>query len=62
VICTTTVGIASTLISSALGSVNTIGISDIAVVCLWRFFVFSILSVVGLFLTEIKLPEPEVNS
>ncbi|MGD9136955.1 MAG: hypothetical protein PVH42_09340 [Desulfobacterales bacterium] len=62
VICTTTVGIASTLISSALGSVNTIGITDIAVICLWRFFVFSILSVVGLFLTEIKLPEPEVNS
>jgi hypothetical protein len=35
--------------------------ADIAVICLWRFFIFSVLSVVGLFLTEIKLPEPEAN-
>jgi len=59
VICTAGVGVLSTLISGIFGPVNSIGLSDIVVVCLWRFFVFTILSVVGLFLTEIKLPEPE---
>ena len=61
VICTATIGVFSTLISGILGSVHSIGFSEIAVVCLWRFFIFTILSVVGLFLTEIKLPEPETN-
>jgi hypothetical protein len=60
VICAAAVGIFSTLISAVLGTGNTIGFSE-AVVCLWRIFVFTILSVVGLLFTEINLPEPEMN-
>jgi hypothetical protein len=61
VLCAVTVGVFSTLISGFIGTGDSIGFSDIAVISLWRIFVFTILSVVGLFLTEIKLPEPEMN-
>ena len=61
VICATAIGIFSTLISAILGTAEAIGFSEIAVVCLWRIFVFTILSVVGLLFTEINLPEPEAN-
>ena len=60
-ICAAAVGVFSTLISAVLGAGDAIGFSDIAVVCLWRIFVFTILSVAGLLFTEIKLPEPETN-
>jgi hypothetical protein len=59
VMCAAVVGIFSTLISVILGAGDSIGFSEIAVVCLWRIFVFAILSVVGLLFTEIKLPEPQ---
>ncbi len=59
--CAAAVGVFSTLISVVLGAGDSIGFSEIAVVCLWRIFVFTILSVVGLLFTEIKLPEPETN-
>jgi hypothetical protein len=58
VMCAAVVGVFSTLISVVLGAGDSIGFSEIAVVCLWRIFVFAILSVVGLLFTEIKLPEP----
>ncbi|MGD2014397.1 MAG: hypothetical protein PVG84_11650 [Desulfobacterales bacterium] len=61
VICAAAVGIFSTLISAVLGTANAIGFSAIAVVGLWRIFVFTILSVVGLLFTEINLPQPEMN-
>ena len=61
VICAAAVGVFSTLISALLGTGDAIGFSEIAVVCLWRIFVFTILSVVGLLFTEINLPEPEMN-
>jgi hypothetical protein len=61
VICAAAVGVFSTLLSVAFGPGDTIGFSEIAVVCLWRVFVFTIMSVVGLLFTEIKLPEPENN-
>jgi hypothetical protein len=59
--CAAAVGVFSTLISAVLGSGDSTGFSEIAVVCLWRFFIFTILSVVGLLITEIELPEPETN-
>jgi hypothetical protein len=59
VMCAAVVGVFSTLISVVLGAGDSIGFSEIAVVCLWRIFVFAILSVVGLLFTEIKLPEPQ---
>jgi len=59
VMCAAVVGVFSTLISVVLGTGDSIGFSEIAVVCLWRIFVFTLLSVVGLLFTEIKLPEPQ---
>jgi len=59
--CAAAVGVFSTLISAVLGTGDSIGFSDIAIACLWRIFVFTILSVAGLLFTEIKLPEPETN-
>jgi hypothetical protein len=61
VMCAAAVGVFSTIISAVLGAGDSIGFSEIAVVCLWRIFIFTILSVVGLLFTEIKLPEPETN-
>jgi hypothetical protein len=61
VICAAAVGIFSTLISAILGAGDAIGLSEIAVIGLWRIFVFTILSVIGLLFTEITLPEPETN-
>ena len=60
-ICAAAVGVFSTLISSTLGAGDAIGFSEIVVVGLWRIFIFTILSVVGLLFTEINLPEPEMN-
>ena len=60
-ICAAAVGVFSTLISVVLGAGDSIGFSDIAVVCLWRIFIFTILAVAGLLFTEMKLPKPETN-
>ena len=60
-ICAAAVGVFSPLISAIFGAGNSIGFSEVAVVCLWRIFVFTILSVVGLLFTEIKLPAPETS-
>jgi hypothetical protein len=62
IVCAAAVGVFSTLISAVIGAGDSLGgFSEIAVVCLWRIFVFTILSVVGLLFTEINLPEPETN-
>ncbi len=61
VMCGAAVGIFSTTLSGFLGFNVQDGFSDIAVICLWRIFVFTVLSVIGLLLTEIKLPEPKMN-
>jgi hypothetical protein len=59
VLCGVVVGVSSTIISAALVSGIQIGISQIAVNSLWRVFVFSIFSVIGVLTTEINLPEPK---
>ena len=61
VVCGVAVGVFSTVISAALGFNAQGGVSEIAVIGLWRIFVFTILSVAGLLFTEIKLPEPKTN-
>ena len=61
VACGVAVGVFSTVTSAALGLNAQGGVSEIAVIGLWRIFVFTILSVVGLLFTEIKLPEPKTN-
>jgi len=61
VLCAVIVGVSSTLISAALAVGSQIGISQIAVSSLWRVFVFTIFCVIGVLITEIMLPEPEVR-
>jgi len=59
VLCGAIVGLSSTVISVALAGGSQIGISQIAVSSLWRVFVFTIFSVIGVLITEIALPAPE---
>jgi len=58
VLCGVTVGISSTLISVALAGATEVGFSQLAVNSVWRVFVFTIFSVIGVLVTEINLPEP----
>ena len=52
-------GAFSTMISAGLFSGNPVAWSEIMVNSLWRFFIFTIFSIVGLLITEISLPEPK---
>ncbi|CAB1084688.1 hypothetical protein D1AOALGA4SA_12198 [Olavius algarvensis Delta 1 endosymbiont] len=58
VLCGVTVGISSIVISLALAGATEVGFSQMAVNSVWRVFVFTIFSVVGVLVTEINLPEP----
>jgi hypothetical protein len=57
-LCGVAAGVFSTIISSAIHGGNPIGFSEIIVNSIWRIFIFTIFSVIGLLLTEIYLPEP----
>jgi hypothetical protein len=57
-LCGATVGAFSAAISAGIGTGYPLGISDIIVNSVWRIFVFTIFSVIGLLITEINLPEP----
>jgi hypothetical protein len=57
-LCGVAVGVLSTVISSILGAIDPVGISEIAINCVWRAFVFTIFSIIGVLVTELKLPEP----
>jgi hypothetical protein len=57
-ICGGVVGVLYTAMSGILG---TIGVDEMATGGVWRVFVFTILSAVGVLLTELKLPEPRVR-
>ena len=59
VLCGVIVGVSSPIVSVALVSGNQIGISEILVNSLWRVFVFTIFSVLGVLITEVNLPEPK---
>lgn len=56
--CGGSVGVLYTAVSAILGYGGSIGTSDIVINCVWRVFIFTILSTIGMLLTEIKLPEP----
>jgi hypothetical protein len=60
-LCMVAVGVFSTLISAGISSGDSIGVAEIAVNCLWRAFVLTIISIVSLLLTEINLPEPKAG-
>jgi hypothetical protein len=54
-----TTGVFSTLISAGINPGNPLDGSEIIVNGIWRFFVFTIFSVVGLLVTEISLPDAQ---
>jgi hypothetical protein len=58
-ICGAAVGIISAVISGWFGANDSVEISVIAINCLWRAFVFTTVSVTGVLLTEINMPEAE---
>ncbi|UCF85749.1 MAG: hypothetical protein JSV50_08990 [Desulfobacteraceae bacterium] len=58
-VCGGAVGVLYTVGSGIMGYGGSIEISEMATSCVWRVFIFTILSTVGMLLTEIKLPEPE---
>jgi hypothetical protein len=60
-LCGVAIGVLGTVISAVIAPVDSIGISEIAVNCLWRAFVFTLLSVVAGLFTEIKLPAPKAE-
>ena len=60
-VCGGLVGILYTALSAVLGYGKLIGISEIAAACVWRVFLFTILSTIGLLFTELKLPEPRIS-
>ena len=56
-----TFGALSPFISAGIDTASPIGISEIIVISVWRIFVFTSFSVIGLLITEINLPEPDVR-
>ena len=60
-LCGVAVGIISALISGLWVTGKSVGISAIAITGVWRAFVFTLVSVMGVLITEIKLPQPHGN-
>jgi len=59
--CGMAAGVFSIIISAGFGTANPIGMSEVAVNSVWRAFVFTIVSIIGVLLTEINLPAPAVE-
>jgi hypothetical protein len=57
-LCGAAVGVFSSIVSAGFGAANPIGMSEIAANSIWRAFVFTIVAVIGVLLTEINLPAP----
>jgi hypothetical protein len=57
-LCGALVGVLYGAMSLALGFGDSPGLFEMAGTCIWRGFLFSILSTIGAILTELKLPEP----
>ena len=58
-VCGGAVGVLNTAGSGIIGYGGLFGVGEMAISCVWRVFIFIILSTVGMLLTEIKLPEPK---
>jgi hypothetical protein len=56
--CGCAVGFLYTTISASLSYGGTIEVNELAVDCMWRIFVFTMLSIVGMLFTEIKWQAP----
>jgi hypothetical protein len=57
-LCAAAAGALSPYISAVLSTGPPLGISDLIANSVWRLFIFTIFSVVGLLIVEINLPEP----
>ena len=60
-VCGIMVGFLYTAVSAILGYGTLFGGDDLVINCVWRIFLFSILSTLGVLLTEVKLPEPNMR-
>ncbi len=60
-LCGGSVGVFSAIISAAMNSGAAIGTADIVVNSIWRIFIFTIFTVVGLLVTEVNLPNASVG-
>ncbi len=58
-ICGAAVGLISAVVSGWMGVNDPVNFSVIAVNCLWRAFIFTTVSVLGVLLTEVSMPEPQ---
>ena len=61
VVCGVSMGVIYTVVSFVLAAEYAVGTSALATACMWRVFVFTVLSLVGALLTELNLPEPKVK-
>jgi hypothetical protein len=59
-VCGSAVGVLYAALSAILAHEGPIDFGEMATVCLWRVFVFTIFSIIGAVLTELRLPEPDV--
>lgn len=59
--CGILVGVLYTGLSAVIGRDSGIGVATIAAGCVWRVFVFAVLSAIGAIFTELKLPEPALQ-
>jgi hypothetical protein len=60
-VCGGLVGALYTGVSAVLGYGGSIGLGEMATDCVWRVFLLTILSTIGVMLTELNLPEPSVK-
>ncbi len=58
VVCAALMGVMYGVLSPVFVSLAHVGSTEILIGCVWRVFVFTILSAIGMLLTELKLPEP----
>ena len=59
--CGAVLGLLYTAMSAILGHAGLFTIGEIITVCAWRIFVFAVLATIGAILTELKLPEPDLE-
>jgi hypothetical protein len=53
------VGALYTIFSAILSRSTKITVGNPAIICMWRMFIFAVLSTIGAVVTELKLPEPD---
>ena len=60
VVCGALMGVFYTALSTLIGEGAEIAVNNVTASCVWRIFIFSIFSVSGAIVTELKLPDPDL--